>query len=725
MSKKLVIVESPAKARTVGRFLGGEYVVKASVGHIRDLPFNRMGVDVGDDFLPRYVIPEKKKKVVKELRADAKDAAQIFLATDPDREGEAISWHLKEALNASIKNKPVHRVEFHEITREAIDHAFASPREINSRLVEAQQARRVLDRLVGYSVSPLLRRKMGKNGLSAGRVQSVAVRLVVERERAINAFEPQEYWSIQADLARAESRKAKKDIFRASLAQINGEKPDLRCGEDAQVHVAALERATYTVADVRKRDVQRNPAPPFITSTMQQEASRKLGFTAKRTMAVAQQLYEGLPLGPEGNVGLITYMRTDSTNVAEMAQREALAYIGERYGPGYAPASPRQYKAKAKGAQEAHEAVRPTLAHREPAAIKEYLTSDQFKLYDLIWKRFIASQMASAVMDSTSVDIQALEKDKGTNYLFRATGSTVKFPGFTVVYTEGKDEVSEEEEERQRALPPLATGDLLELMALLPEQHFTQPPPRYTEATLIRALEEQGIGRPSTYAPILSTIQERGYVERAQGRKLLPTELGFIVNDQLVKHFPEIVDLGFTAQMEADLDRIASGEAQWVPVLREFYQPFKATLDQAEAQMGDIEPPKPEPTGELCEKCGKPMVIKRGRFGRFIACSGFPACRNSRSFTVSTGVKCPQCKEGELVEKLSRRKRVFYSCSRYPECKYALWNRPVPQPCPACGGLVTSFPAKKAYVCTACGNVIETLEAWEAVPAREPAPAPV
>ncbi|MBI5955766.1 MAG: topoisomerase DNA-binding C4 zinc finger domain-containing protein, partial [Chloroflexi bacterium] len=327
--------------------------------------------------------------------------------------------------------------------------------------------------------------------------------------------------------------------------------------------------------------------------------------------------------------------------------------------------------------------------------------------------------------DSTSVDIKALDKDKGTDYLFRATGSTVKFPGFTVVYTEGKDEVSEEEEEGQRALPPLATGDLLELMSLLPEQHFTQPPPRYTEATLIRALEEQGIGRPSTYAPILSTIQERGYVERAQGRKLLPTELGFIVNDQLVKHFPEIVDLGFTAQMEADLDRIASGEAQWVPVLKEFYQPFKATLDQAEAQMGDIEPPKPEPTGELCEKCGKPMVIKRGRFGRFIACSGFPACRNSRSFTVGTGVKCPQCKEGELVEKLSRRTRVFYSCSRYPECKYALWNRPVPQPCPACGGLVASFPAKKAYVCTACGNVIETLEAWEAVPAREPAPAPV
>ncbi|MBI5956285.1 MAG: type I DNA topoisomerase, partial [Chloroflexi bacterium] len=442
MSKKLVIVESPAKARTVGRFLGGEYVVKASVGHIRDLPSNRMGVDVGDDFLPRYVIPEKKKKVVKELRADAKDAAQIFLATDPDREGEAISWHLKEALNSSIKNKPVHRVEFHEITREAIDHAFASPREINSRLVEAQQARRILDRLVGYSISPLLRRKMGKNGLSAGRVQSVAVRLVVERERAINAFEPQEYWSIQADLARAESRKAKKDIFRASLAQINGEKQWLKSGEDAQVHVAVLERATYTVTDVRKKEVQRNPAPPFITSTRQQEASRKLGFTAKRTMAVAQQLYEGLPIGPEGNVGLITYMRTDSTNVAEMAQREALAYIGERYGPSYVPPSPRQYKTKAKGAQEAHEAVRPTLAHREPAAIKEYLTSDQFKLYDLIWKRFIASQMASAVMDSTSVDIQALDKDKGTDYLFRATGSTVKFPGFTAVYTEGKDEVS-------------------------------------------------------------------------------------------------------------------------------------------------------------------------------------------------------------------------------------------------------------------------------------------
>jgi len=537
LSKKLVIVESPAKARTVGRFLGSGYVVRPSIGHIRDLPTNRLGVDLENGFTPHYVIPEKKKEVVKSLRAEAREATEIYLATDPDREGEAISWHLKEVLNSSIKNKPVYRVVFHEITRPAIDEAFSHTRDIDSRLVEAQQARRILDRLVGYTLSPLLRRKMGKNGLSAGRVQSVAVRLVVEREREIQNFVPVEYWSIEAELAKQVAKRTKKDIFRAELVQVRGEKFECHTGDKALQLKAELEQALYTVAEVRRKEQQRNPPPPFITSTMQQEASRKLGFTAKRTMAVAQALYEGLPLGEEGSVGLITYMRTDSTNVAEIAQQEARRYILEKYGPEYCPPAPRQYKTKTKGAQEAHEAIRPTSVFREPEKIKPYLTPEQFKLYDLIWKRFVASQMAAAVLDTTSVDIradtvppaQALEAGRQPDYLFRATGSVVKFPGFMAVYTEAHDEgEASEEEESKRALPPLTPQEPLDLLGIYPEQHFTQPPPRYTEASLIRALEEYGIGRPSTYAPILSTIQERGYVERLDGRpgKALPGDRG-------------------------------------------------------------------------------------------------------------------------------------------------------------------------------------------------------
>jgi len=719
MPKKLVIVESPAKARTVGKFLGGEYAVRASVGHIRDLPQNRMGVNIENDFEPRYVIPEKKKEVVKGLREEAKAAEEVYLATDPDREGEAISWHLVSALNTSVKNKPVHRVEFHEITRGAIDHAFAHPRDINMQLVNAQQARRILDRLVGYSLSPLLRRKLSRNRLSAGRVQSVAVRLVVEREREIMAFIPVEYWSIEAELGKQVKKRTKKDIFRANLVQVKGEKFECHTGEEALKLKADLEQASYSVLDVRQKEVQRNPSPPFITSTLQQEASRKLGYTARRTMALAQALYEGLPIGGEGPVGLITYMRTDSTNVAESAQAEARAYIAQRYGSDFVPPTPRVYKTKAKGAQEAHEAIRPTSVLREPQAIKQYLEPDQFKLYDLVWKRFVASQMASAILDSTSVDVAAntsslVPRASSPDYLFRATGSVVKFPGFMIVYTEGKDEaeVPEEDEEGKRALPPLASGELLDLLGLYPEQHFTQPPPRYTEATLIRALEEQGIGRPSTYAPILSTIQDRGYVERLEGRRLKPTEIGFLVNDLLVKHFPEIVDVGFTAHMEEDLDRIASGEAEWVPVLRDFFAPFSETLVAAEKNMENVTIPVEE-TNEVCEKCGAPMVIKRGRYGRFLACSRFPQCRNARSITVSTGVKCPECKEGELVEKTTRRKRIFYSCSRYPECKFAVWNKPVPMPCPACGGLLTEAGKKDGgkYVCANCGHIVDELAA--------------
>lgn len=705
MTRKMVIVESPAKARTVGRFLGSGYSVRASIGHIRDLPQNRLGVDVKDNFAPRYVIPEKKKSVVKGLKEEAKNVDEIYLATDPDREGEAIAWHLVEALNA--KGKPIHRVEFHEITQEAISEAFSHPREINGKLVDAQQARRILDRLVGYSLSPLLRSKITKKGLSAGRVQSVAVRLVVEREREIRAFVPVEYWSLEAELAKqlAGKRKSRPQSFRATLNQIRGEKVDIGNGQQAQAIVDELQGAVYQVAEVRKKEVQRNPAPPFTTSTMQQEASRKLGFTAKRTMAVAQQLYEGVNLGAEGSVGLITYMRTDSTNLAAAAVAQAREFIAGRYGPEYVPPKPRVYKTKAKGAQEAHEAVRPTHMGREPESIKGFLSPDQYRLYRLIWQRAIASQMAAAIMDSTSVDVVAGPEGGEKPYLFRATGSAVKFPGFMVVYTEGKDEGQAEEEEG-KTLPPLVEGELLDLIQLLPEQHFTQPPPRYTEATLVKALEEYGIGRPSTYAPTLSTIQDRGYVERVD-KKLVPTEIGFLVNDMLVEHFPEIVDVGFTAEMEEDLDEIARGERQWVPVLREFYGPFEKSLRLAEKRMGTVEL-KPEETGELCEQCGKPLVIKYGRFGKFIACSGYPQCRNAKSLAIKIGVKCPEC-GGEMVEKKTRRKRVFYSCGNYPRCTFAVWQRPVPTPCPSCGGMMTLNGAKGTR-CTKCEAEFEAME---------------
>ncbi len=716
MSKKLVIVESPAKSRTVGRFLGSGFVVKPSIGHIRDLPSNRLGVDLENDFAPRYVIPEKKKDVVRGLKAEAKEADEIYLATDPDREGEAISWHLREALRTAIKNKPVHRVVFHEITKAAVDEAFAHSRDVDGCLVEAQQARRILDRLVGYTLSPLLRRKMSKNHLSAGRVQSVAVRLVVERENEITAFNPVEYWSVDAELERRVLRRGKKDTFHAELVQVRGEKFECHSGDAARQLEADLRRSAYAVAEVRKREQQRNPTAPFITSTMQQEASRKLGYNARRTMGVAQGLYEGLALGDEGTVGLITYMRTDSTNIAEVAQQEARKYITEQYGPDYYPTTPRVYKTKAKGAQEAHEAIRPTSVFREPQRIKEYLSPEQYKLYDLVWKRFVASQMAAAVMDTTSVDIRADTDAAVTGapeFLLRATGSIVKFPGFMAVYTEGRDEAEPaEDEEGKKVLPPLEAQEGLDLLALTPEQHFTQPPPRYTEATLIRALEEFGIGRPSTYAPTLTTIQDRGYVERIEGRRLQPTEIGLITNRLLVKHFPVIVDTGFTAGMEEQLDNIATGERQWVPVLREFYTPFKGMLDRAEVEM-EPETVPVETTDMVCEKCGAPMVIKRGRFGRFIACSAFPKCRNAKSITVGTGVTCPECKQGELVEKKSRRKRIFYSCSRYPECTFAVWNRPVASPCPSCGGLLTEATKKDGgkYVCKNCGEVMDELPA--------------
>lgn len=714
---KLVIVESPAKARTVGKFLGKGYRVKPSVGHIRDLPANRMGVDLENNFKPRYVIPTKKAEVVKELKKEAAAAAEIYLATDPDREGEAISWHLKEALGSAIRGKPVYRVVFHEITKPAIEESFSHPADINQDLVNAQQTRRILDRIVGYTLSPLLRENMGRNRLSAGRVQSVAVRLVVEREREIQAFVPEEYWSVDVELAKkpeAAKKRGEDRPFRAALVKVRGEKFECHRGQDALALKEDLERSLYAVLEVREKEVRRNPAPPFITSTLQQEASRRLHFSPKRTMAVAQQLYEGLPIGDEGSVGLITYMRTDSTNVAEVAQGEALDYIGQKFGDRYVPPKLWTYKTKTKGAQEAHEAIRPTSVFREPAAIRQYLTSDQYRLYDLIWKRFVASQMASAILDTVSVDIAADSRvspvdNANATYGLRSTGSRVKFPGFMQVYMEQRDEDEVAEEEAEKMLPPLTIGEMLNLCGVFPEQHFTQPPPRYTEATLVRALEEKGIGRPSTYAPILSTIQERGYVEQIEGRRLVPTELGFIVNDLLVKHFPEVMDVGFTAEMESRLDEVASGEKNWVRVLQEFYEPFRATVEAARKNMEPTTIPV-EMTDQICEKCGSPMVIKRGRYGKFLACSAFPKCRNAQPILAPTGAKCPEC-GGNLVEKRTRRKRAFYSCANYPDCKFATWNKPLPQPCPHCGGLLTEKPkAPRVAVCAKCGEETQISE---------------
>jgi DNA topoisomerase I len=720
-TSKLVIVESPAKARTVGKFLGAGYRVRASVGHIRDLPERQMGVDVEHDFRPHYVIMPKKRDVVKELREYVSNASEVFLATDPDREGEAISWHLVAALDDALEGKPLQRVEFHEITRDAIDRAFANPRAINQQLVDAQQARRVLDRLVGYTISPLLRKKIKTKNLSAGRVQSVAVRLVVEREREIQAFVPVEYWSIEAELKKqstVNSRQLtdKSQSFRAKLIKVGDKDFECHAGADALKLKEVLEKCAYTVLDVRRKDERRNPAPPFITSTMQQEASRKLGFNAKRTMAVAQQLYEGVALGTEGSVGLITYMRTDSTNVAESAGKEAWAYVKQKFGDEYLPPTPRVYKKKVAGAQEAHEAIRPTSVFREPEAMRQFLDADQFKLYDLIWKRFIASQMASAIFDTTAIDIAANSPNRpitqSPEFLFRANGSVLKFRGFLAVYKEGKDEADDKDDESNKILPPLARDEPLDLLGIYPEQHFTQPPPRYTEATLIKALEEKGIGRPSTYAPILSTIQERFYVERLPDRRLKPTDLGFIVNDLLVKHFPNEVDIGFTAQMEAQLDKVADGEANWVQVLRDFYAPFKQTLDRAAVEMPEVALPV-EATNEVCDKCGAPMVVKRGRFGKFLACSTFPKCKNTRNLSAgggsaNTGVPCPECKQGEITEKKSKKGRIFYSCNRYPDCKFALWDKPAKAPCPRCGSLMT-LKGKTGVKCTNCdytGNVV-------------------
>jgi len=627
MGKKLVIVESPAKARTVGKMLGGTYTIKASVGHVRDLPQKALGVDVDNGFAPKYVVPQGKKKVVSELKEAARKASAVYLATDPDREGEAISWHLVNA--AKLDSMPTHRVVFHEITEDAIKEAFRHPRPINMDLVNAQQARRVLDRLVGYKISPLLWRNV-RGRLSAGRVQSVALRMIVEREREIQAFVPEEYWTIDAELAKDPATRHLK-TFRARLTGIKDKHRKLKLGNQqaSAPVVEALWRSAYSVAQITEKKVTRNPAPPFTTSTLQQEAWRKLRFTADRTMAVAQELYEGLPIGEEGSVGLITYMRTDSTRVAEPAVHETRQYIAEKHGPEYVPARPRVFARKAKGAQEAHEAIRPTRVWREPDTLKEYLTRDQERLYRLIWERMVASQMAAAIFDTVTVEIEAHDRQDSTVYLLKSTGSVPRFLGFLVLYSEGKDEADTEEEGKAK-LPPLDKGEKLDLKDVIPEQHFTQPPPRYTEATLVKALEEKGIGRPSTYAPTLSTLRRRDYVERKRDGRFYPLELGFIVNDLLVEHFPGIVDMGFTARMEEELDEISRGEREWVGAVQDFYTPFEEALAKARENMTNMKKPA-QPTDEICPNCGKPMVIRHGRYGEFLGCTGFPKCKTTRS----------------------------------------------------------------------------------------------
>jgi len=704
MKKKLVIVESPAKARTLGKILGKGYSLKASLGHIRDLPKSRLGVDIENGFVPQYVVPKEKKKVVLELKQGVKNASTVYLATDPDREGEAISWHLAEVTKTD--KIPYRRVVFHEITKEAIKHAFSHPRSIDMQLVNAQQARRVLDRLVGYKISPLLWRKVRK-GLSAGRVQSAVLKIIVDREREIQQFIPEEYWTIEAELTKKIAT-AEVTAFTAMLVGfIDGTKLDIRNQEKATKISHELEQASYNVIKVSTKKVSRHPPPPFITSTLQQEAWRKLHFTVHQTMAIAQQLYEGLSIGDEGSVGLITYMRTDSTRVAHSAVVEAREFITSKHGSQFVPPHARFFAKTVKGAQEAHEAIRPTKIWREPSLIKSYLTPAQFKLYQLIWQRMVASQMSAALFDNTTVDIKARCPDSKANYLFRASSSVLSFPGFTILYIEGKD-VVEPEAKKSSLLPQLEKGDELELLRLYPEQHFTQPPPHFTEATLVKMLEQKGIGRPSTYAPILSTIQERGYVTKAKG-SFQPTELGNVVNDLLSQYFPDIVDTEFTAHMEEELDKVAHQSRDWVSAVQDFYTPFEKSLQNAYLLMDKVKLAD-ELAGESCPQCGKPMVIKTGRYGKFLACSGYPECKYTKSFQIKIGVSCPQC-GSELVERLNRKRRIFYGCSNYPDCQFATNFRPLPQPCPKCGGLLTLYKTKWAK-CTKCNykGKLEELE---------------
>lgn len=696
--KNLVIVESPAKAKTIGKYLGNKYSVVASVGHIRDLLKSQLSVDVENNFEPKYRVPNEKKALVREISAMAAQSEKVYLATDPDREGEAIAWHLMDTLQ--IPPERTERVVFHEITKDAITKAFGHPREVNMELVNAQQARRILDRLVGYGVSPILWKKV-RGGLTAGRVQSVALRLVVEREREIEAFIPVEYWLIEALFTPEGGKKS----YHAKLAKINQAAPELPDEATTTAIVEDIRSAAYRLDSLKTTQSNRNPSAPFITSTLQQEASRKLGFPSKKTMMIAQQLYEGIDIGNGGETGLITYMRTDSVHVAPQAVEEARAFILKRYGPEFVPAKPPVYKTRAASAQEAHEAIRPTSAMREPIAIKAHLTTDQYRLYTLIWQRFVASQMTSALQETTTAEV--LGQSPQNEYLFRASHSRIIFKGYQILYQEaGSEDGPEEEEDGELPLSDLFEGQTQLLEDVEYSQHFTQPPPRYTEASLIKVLEENKIGRPSTYSPIISTILARGYVT-TESKRFLPTETGFLVNDLVVEYFPSVVDIGFTSEMEEKLDEIAAGKQSWVEVMREFYRPFEASLNYANEHMPEkrIEPQK---LGRACPLCGSELVLRDGRFGKFVSCSNFPTCRFTENHLERIGVVCPTCKEGDVVRKRTRKGRVFYGCSRYPECDFTSWSEPLKLSCPKCGGVLVA-QNKHLARCLACGEVY-TLE---------------
>lgn len=695
----LVIVESPAKAKTIEKYLGRKFSVKASMGHVVDLPKSQFGVDIQNNFQPKYIKIRGKAKLIKDLQESVRKADSVYLATDPDREGEAISWHLANTLD--VKGKLVKRIVFHEITKKAIENSMKNPRDIDIDMVNAQQARRILDRIVGYELSPLLWKKI-RRGLSAGRVQSVAVRLITEREQEIKNFVPEEFWTITGEFGTVRQEK-----FMAKLATLNKKKIEPKSEEEAKAIEADLKGRGFRVGEVKKKERLRFPAPPFITSSLQQEAARKLGFGARKTMIIAQQLYEGLELGAEGSDGLISYMRTDSVRVAAEAQNEAREVIAERYGTVFLPEEIPVYKTKAAGAQEAHEAIRPTRIARRPETIKEFLNKDQFRLYQLIWNRFIASQMRPAVLDTVTVDIIA------GDYVFKANGSTIKFPGFLEVYQEGRDDENVEEEAR---LPELVPEEPLKLHKLDSKQHFTQPPPRYTEATLIKTLEEKGIGRPSTYAPTVDTILKRNYVQLVE-KRFIPTDLGQIVVDLLKQKFSGIIDYDFTAEMEEKLDHIAEGDLDWVKVLNDFYRPFNEEVQKAAADVERVEIPVEE-SDVQCEKCGRIMIYKYGRFGKFLACPGYPECKNTKPIRKTMGVKCPKCGDGEILERKSKKGRLFYGCNQYPNCDFTSWERPYKEQCPQCGSMCVVKGGKndpKTVLCLkeGCGYSAELTEMQE------------
>lgn len=681
MAQNLIIVESPTKAKTIGKMLGRSYKVVASVGHVRDLPKSTLGVDIENDFEPKYINIRGKGPLIKELKKEAKEAKKVYLATDNDREGEAISWHLAYILGLDPDGK--NRISFNEITKDAVKNSLKEPRAIDQNLVDAQQGRRVLDRLVGYKISPILWKKV-KSGLSAGRVQSAVVKIICDREREIENFVPEEYWTLDAEL------KAKGGSFKSSyygkLIAGKEEKVDLKSEADVEEVRKAIDMDNFTVSDVKLGERTRSPRPPYTTSTLQQEASRFLNFPGRKTMQVAQQLYEGISVGKGGTTGLITYMRTDSVNISNQARYQARDYILENYGKDYDSAF-RKYKSKG-GAQEAHECIRPTDVFLTPLAIKEYLSRDQYRLYKLIWERFLGSLMAGAKYDTINASICSNDQ------VFRASGSNLVFDGFLVLKNKA------DEDEKENKLPVLSQGEKLKLEDLIADQHFTKPPARYTEASLIKTLEDLGIGRPSTYAPTITTITKRNYVE-VEDKKFIPTELGITVNDQLMEYFPMITDKDFTAKMEDELDKISVGEEKWKDVIRDFYGPFEKELKFAEAEMDKVQI-KPEVTDIICDKCGANMVIKMGRFGKFLACPNFPECKNTMPLLEKIGIKCPKCGDGEIIKKRSKKGRVFYGCSSYPDCDFVSWGKPIEKKCPVCGSLLTEPTTKrgKYYSCS-------------------------